>query len=410
MAKLNEQIKTMAGYFAADCEADGRLSLVLEVEHFITCSDGRAANFAAVQAAMQDMQQQADAPIIVDGTYMGYSGLAASVTVGPACQLCLTLAPQRDVQDMMDLYNRLYLQMGLALAAHGLRAWALGCHPTTRAEALPLVLRTRDEAMDRYFKNTGSCGTQVMRGTAATLLSIDYFDEMDFVRKMRVASLLTPFFALLCDNAPIYQGSRNSMCSVRTRIWQDVDHDRCGVVPHLMDPDFGFARYAENVLTKPQITAWRTGRVKAVGSKTAPELYAAHFSQREAAQILSNFFYDVRLKSRIELRAADSMPPRYIAAYAQLVKSVFGSPAALQNVLRHYAGITTLDITTAKLAVCKDGFNALAYGKPISGELAWLLMQARSRTPSQEERALLDPFMALVMERKTIRETENYNE
>ena len=65
-----------------DCEADGRLSLVLEVEHFITCSDGRAANFAAVQAAMQDMQQQADAPIIVDGTYMGYSGLAASVTWG----------------------------------------------------------------------------------------------------------------------------------------------------------------------------------------------------------------------------------------------------------------------------------------------------------------------------------------
>ena len=52
MAKLDEQIKTMAGYFAADCEADGRLSLVLEVEHFITCSDGRAANFAAVQAAM----------------------------------------------------------------------------------------------------------------------------------------------------------------------------------------------------------------------------------------------------------------------------------------------------------------------------------------------------------------------
>ena len=104
------------------------------------------------------------------------------------------------------------------------------------------------------------------------------------------------------------------------------------------------------------------------------------------------------------------MPPRYIAAYAQLVKSVFGSPAALQNVLRHYADITTLDITTAKLAVCKDGFNALAYGKPISSELTWLLMQARSRTPSQEERALLDPFMALVMKRKTIRETENYNE
>jgi len=266
------------------------------------------------------------------------------------------------------------------------------------------------DAMDAYLREKGACSVQMMRATAATRVSIDYQDETDFVRKMRAASLLTPFFALLSDNAPVYQASRNSSYCIRTRLWQDVDRDRCGVTPHLMDADFGYARYAENVLTKPQITALRLGRVRAAGGKIAPELYAGHVSRQETAQILSNFFYDVRLKSRIELRAADSMPPRYIAAYAQLVKSVFGSPAALQNVLRHYAGITTLDITTAKLAVCKDGFNALAYGKPISSELTWLLMQARSRTPSQEERALLDPFMQLLTTRKTIRETENYNE
>ena len=310
----------------------------------------------------------------------------------------------------MDLYNRFYLQLGLALAAHGLRAWTAGCHPTCHAEDLPLVPRTRDEAMDAYLREKGACSVQMMRATAATQVSIDYQDETDFVRKMRAASLLTPFFALLSDNAPVYQASRNSNYCIRTRLWQDVDRDRCGVTPHLMDADFGYARYAENVLTKPQITALRLGRVRAAGGKIAPELYAGHVSRQETAQILSNFFYDVRLKSRIELRAADSMPPRYIAAYVQLVKSVFGSPAALQNVLRHYAGVTTLDITSAKLAVCKDGYNALVYGRPVSGELAWLLMQARSRTPSQEERALLDPFMQLLTTRKTIRETENYNE
>ena len=65
---------------------------------------------------------------------------------------------------------------------------------------------------------------------------------------------------------------------------------------------------------------------------------------------------------------------------------------------------------TSRRQSCKDGYNALVYGRPVSGELAWLLMQARSRTPSQEERALLDPFMQLLTTRKTIRETENYNE
>ena len=32
MPKLDEQIKTLAGYFAADCEPDGKLTLQLEVE------------------------------------------------------------------------------------------------------------------------------------------------------------------------------------------------------------------------------------------------------------------------------------------------------------------------------------------------------------------------------------------
>ena len=384
MPKLDEQIKTLAGYFAADCEPDGKLTLQLEVEHFLTRSDGQPPAFADVQAALRDLQQQTDAPIITDGEYFGYSGPALTATLGPACQLCISLAPLRDVQDIMDLYNRFYLQLGLALAAHGLRAWTAGCHPTCHAEDLPLVPRTRDEAMDAYLREKGACSVQMMRATAATQVSIDYQDETDFVRKMRAASLLTPFFALLSDNAPVYQASRNSSYCIRTRLWQDVDRDRCGVTPHLMDADFGYARYAE--------------------------LYAGHVSRQETAQILSNVFADVRLKSRIELRAADSMPPRYIAAYVQMVKSVFGSPAALQNVLRHYAGATTLDITSAKLAVCKDGYNALVYGRPVSGELAWLLMQARSRTPSQEERALLDPFMQLLTTRKTIRETENYNE
>ena len=98
----------------------------------------------------------------------------------------------------------------------------------------------------------------MLRGTAATRLSIDYFSEQDFVRKMRAASLLTPFFVLLSDNAPVYQTSRNSAYGISARVRQDVDRDRCGVIPHLMDPDFGFARYAETVLTKPQIVAWRT--------------------------------------------------------------------------------------------------------------------------------------------------------
>lgn len=55
MAKLDEQIRTMKGYFEADCEAEGKLSLGLEVEHFVTHSDGRAVTFAQLQEALREL-------------------------------------------------------------------------------------------------------------------------------------------------------------------------------------------------------------------------------------------------------------------------------------------------------------------------------------------------------------------
>lgn len=410
MSKLDEQKKVLAEYFQQGCKPEGKLTLGLEVEHFVTHAGGEAVTFAEVQSVMRQMQQPYDTPILIDGEYMGYVTAQYSVSLEPACQVEISVAPQAAVLNIMDIYNQFYLQLSMTLAARGLRAWTVSYHPTRRAEDLPLIPKQRYEAMDRYFKNTGACGIQMMRATASTQLSIDYYSERDFVQKMRAACLLTPFFALLSDNAVRYQGNRNNAFSVRTRIWQDVDSDRCGVPPHLMDPDFGFEKYAEPVLTRPLIVALKGNRTRAVGRKCAQEIYGSHLLKKEVEHVLSMFFYDVRLKSYLEIRGADCMPPKYIAAYAQLVKTIFGSQAALQNVLRHYDGATTGDIANAKMAICKDGYNAWVYGKPVGQELAWLLLQARSRTPSQEERALLEPFAKLIVTKKTIREEESEND
>ena len=109
------------------------------------------------------LQQQTDAPIITDGEYFGYSGPALTATWGPPCQLRISLAQLRDVQDIMDLYNRFYLQLGLALAAHGCARLTAGRHPTCHAEDLPLVPPHPDEAMDAYLREKGACSVQMMQ-------------------------------------------------------------------------------------------------------------------------------------------------------------------------------------------------------------------------------------------------------
>src|SRR5699024_5137113 len=133
-----------------------------------------------------------------------------SVTLEPACQLEVSIVPQSDVRRMLAVYDQFRLQLDMTLAARGLRAWNVGYHPTRRAQDLPLIPKQRYEAMDRYFRHTGAGGIQMMRATASTQLSIDYYSEQDFVQKMRAACLLAPLLALLTDSAAHYQGHRNS--------------------------------------------------------------------------------------------------------------------------------------------------------------------------------------------------------
>lgn len=400
----------MVEYFRDGCKPVGKLLLGLEVEHFITHNNGAPVTFDEIQEVMRSMQQPQDQPIMIDGLYMGYRNKTFGVSLEPACQLEISIAPRSDVPQIRMIYESYATQLCAVLAQHGLQLHAMGCHPTCAAESLPLIPKVRYEAMDRYFRTSGGHGVCMMRATASTQVSVDYFSESDFVRKYRVASLIAPMLALLTDNAPVYQGQPNHSYCVRTHVWNDVDPERCGIIPCLMDDNFGFSAYADYILQRPLIVAKRGARTQCVGRKTASEIYGSHPGRSEIEHILSMFFFDVRLKSYIEIRVADSMTPRYISAYTQLIKTIFSSPAALDGILRHYAGATVWDITDAKISVCCRGYKARIYDYPVADEIAWLLAQAKSRIPTLEERQLLNPLIEQAARKKTLREVDQHDE
>lgn len=408
MLKSQEQINALVQYFAAGCKPQGKLTLGLEVEHFITHLDGSPVTFPQVQDVMRAMQQPSDRAILIDGLYMGFNNERYGISLEPACQLEISVAPCAEVLSIMQIYQDFFSLLGSVLATRGMRAYAIGFHPFTRAEDLALIPKKRYQVMNDYFKTSGQHGIHMMRATASTQLSIDYYSEQDFINKYRAACLITPLLALLTDNAPVYQGAPNYAYSVRTHIWQDVDPDRCGIPPFLMEEDFGFAAYAAYLLQKPLIVVKRGERSLSAGRSKTGDAYGRRLRKGEIEHILSMFFFDVRLKNYIEIRGADSMPPRYIAAYAQLIRTIFSSPAALEGILRHYAGRTVREIEDAKQAVCRSGYHARIYGSPAVDEVAWLLAQAKSRILLPEERHLLDPFICLAAQQKTIREVEHY--
>lgn len=409
MTRLQQQIQAMTDYFQRGCKGDGPGTVGMEAEHFLTACDGTPASFEQVQAVMHALQQPGDRDIFIDGSYMGFAAPRYALSLEPACQIEISMMPAKDVGEIQRLYRDFSARFSAAAGAQGLRVWHVACHPTRRADDLPLIPKERYREMDRYFRTSGSHGRQMMRATASTQASIDYFSEEDFVRKYRAACILAPLFALLTDNAPRYEGELNTRPSIRTRIWQDVDPDRCGVVPCLMEPDFGFAAYAKHLLGQPLIVAKHGDRTEAVGRRTAAEVYDGPLTDADIEHILSMFFYDVRLKHYIEIRSADCMPEPYLSAYAQLVLTLFSCPKALAAVTERYAGTTVEDIRAAGEAVCRAGYAARVYGRSAAGELDWLMETATACAAGEREAQRLRPLAELAAARTTLRERNNHD-
>ena len=348
MANLQKQIDALTAYFQADCARPGVLPIALTIEHFITRLDGTPVDYAQLAQVIYSMQGH-DEPLREDNVYLGFRCPSYTITIQAGCQVTISLAPYPTVLQAMAVYEGCFTRLCNALAANNMYARTVGVHPSRRAELLPLVPQSGYMIMDRYFRNTGNQGGVMLRATASTRVTIRYTSEADFVRKFRVACLITPLLALLTDNVPLYQGESNHNYSIHTHIWNNVDPDRCGIYPNVMDSNFGFESYAAYILQQPLVVARHGARIVGVGRKSAFEVYPSFLGHGDIEQILSMFYYDVCLNHNgIELRTADSLAPRYAASYAQLIKTLFSSHAAQEGILRRYAGANSAQIEAAK--------------------------------------------------------------
>ena len=252
MANLQKQIDALTAYFQADCARPGVLPIALTIEHFITRLDGTPVDYAQLAQVIYSMQGH-DEPLREDNVYLGFRCPSYAITIQAGCQVTISLAPYPTVLQAMAVYEGCFTRLCNALAANNMYARTVGVHPSRRAELLPLVPQSGYMIMDRYFRNTGNQGGVMLRATASTRVTIRYTSEADFVRKFRVACLITPLLALLTDNVPLYQGESNHNYSIHTHIWNNVDPDRCGIYPNVMDSNFGFESYAAHILQQPLV-------------------------------------------------------------------------------------------------------------------------------------------------------------
>ncbi len=404
---MSTNVETIVNFFESGIKPEGTHGrLGVELEHIITdeaegpvgYSDEYGSKWLLEQFASDATQQTYGE----GGALIGVASPQATLTLEPAAQFEISAGPYEYIGDIRLDFEQIQRHATRLLSEHGHRLVTIGYHPTARVDDLELIPKGRYRHMDAHFQKIGRYGRCMMRGSAATQISIDYYSEQDCMRKMRLASGLAPLFALMCDNSPVFEAEPRPHQLVRTKIWRECDPARCGLVPGIMSPDFSFAKYAEYLLRTPAIFEIDDQGTSHATDKTFAELFESEtMTTADAEHVVSLFFNDVRLKTYIEIRPADSMPTPYVCAYAALIKGLFYDADNLDKLDELLDGVDADAVEAAKTELMAHGYDATVYGKPAHELVDALLDMARTSLKAVEKN-YLSPLAQLARIRKTL--------
>lgn len=407
MSKREKNKALLVQYFEKGCKSQCTGRIGVELEHIVIDSKTRESvsyyGEHGIEKLIRRIAEKYPSRYEPEGRLIGVYNDDYSITLEPAGQFEVSISPKSEVEQVRQIYQSFLEIVTPVLDQWGYELFTQGYHPVSKVDDLRLIPKKRYEYMDRYFKTTGICGKNMMKGTSSTQVSIDYESEKDFILKIRAAYILMPLLKILTDNTPVFEGVSYQGHLARTYIWDHVDPDRTGIMKNLFAEDFGFEAYAKYLMDMPVIFREKQGEMFFTGSKRTADIWEDEwFTVKDIEHILSMNFQDVRLKQYLEIRYADSMPISYVLAYGALLKGIFYQKELIKQINESFSGKIS-DIVEAQENLSKYGLEGIVYGYPVLNLLEKLLKRA-ALSLDKSEAAWILPLEKIIRQKKTLAE------
>lgn len=227
----------------------------------------------------------------------------------------------------------------------------MGFQPKWRREDMPWMPKGRYKLMREYMPKRGRLGLDMMTRTCTVQVNLDIASEADMVRKFRVSLALQPIATALFADSPFVEGKPSGFMSYRSHVWTDTDPDRCGMLPFVFEPGFGFERYVDYILDVPMYFAYRGGRYIDLAGKSFREFMAGKYHNEvgdvpritDFVDHLTTAFPEVRMKRYLEMRGADGGPWGRLCALPALWVGLLYDSVALDQAEQLVKGWSVAD-------------------------------------------------------------------
>lgn len=262
---------------------------------------------------------------------LGIEKNETTITLEPGGQVEISLKMLKNIEDIESEYSKVLNEMKSVLV-EGQVFVSTGYHPSTSIDALSLLPKERYHKMYEYFTTHGEKSHFMMKGTAATQVSIDYKNEEDFIKKYRVANFLGPILSRIFDASPIFEGQLVEGENLRIGIWNHTDPIRTKYPTRAFDDGFNFEAYADYLMDIPPIfTKIKEDYIFTEDRLLKDIVNEFPVDDIDIDHIVGMVFPDVRLKKYIEIRMADSIPIPYVFALPAIIKGIFYNSSNLDR-------------------------------------------------------------------------------
>lgn len=368
MKNYDMQKKRLIEYFKSGEKTEDNLKVGIEFEHFTIDKDSLETvsyyGENGVEESLKDIQKDGWEGYYNDGYLLGLEKSPFTISTEPAAQFELSIEAQETVSKLDKLYVEFMKQILPIFKSKNQELVAMGYHPVTKIDDIKISPKNRYTYMYNYFKKRGTHAHNMMKGTCAVQVTIDFTSEEDFIRKYRIGSALSPILYTMYDNSYIFEGEVYDKYSLRQHIWENTDLDRSGVVKSAFDPDFSYGKYADYILNNNIIFTDDNGELASTGDALFKDIFDPEtHGDEEIYHAISIVFPDLRLKRYLEFRMMDAVPYPLNFSAAALIKGLMYSNESLNKLEELFKDVRYEDVQMGKLSASVDGMNGEYLGR-----------------------------------------------
>lgn len=405
MNNWDKQIDRLVEYFRSGEKELGEGKIGVEFEHLVLDDQTYVTipyrGPSGIKESFKDLEAKGWTGVYEGEDILGAEKGNATISTEPALQFEVSFDSEKSLSKLDDDYVAFIKEVEEVFHSKGQILAAIGYQPVTKIDEIEISPKKRYFYMYEHFKTKGSHAHNMMKGTAAVQVVIDYFSEEDFIRKFRLGNALSPILYNIFDNAYFFEGEKHKGNNLRQLIWENTDIERSGVPAFAFDEDLSYSTYAEYILKNDIIFTDKDGHLEGTKGRPFKDMFDPDkASDEEILHAVSIVFPDLRLKKYLEFRMIDALPYPMNMASTALIKGLMYSDKNLDCLEEDFKGMTYKDLEEGRRQGKARGINGAYLGKTYI-EWATYLYDLACQALDEEEKDYLKPLKKILDQGKS---------